>query len=561
MVEQVQRFYEGKYLDLINNLTKIESPTIADAHNLAIAEYLHNDKNPLPKLLEITDRMRTESNQQEWPMHPSWAIANYHICIYYFKIGKAKACEDLLHYMWEHSNLVEQTLGLFLSLLTIEYSIQYTFFSDSPKALSFLSNNFPTAQSIQNYFKGKINNQQFISLLTEKVHFAKLRYDVARAIKDNNEQSQNFLEDCVSKIAKISPETKTKKTISLYQIMPISCAALLLNDQTKYTTINGFATTQTHFAILNNNGISEILEKKCSSALLHLSKALNTRKGTEIYQPYHQIIYNIGLSYLLHKDKKKPKKAFRHFYSIIPVLSDFPYLWLRMAECCVDYYKARVAKLRKKTQLSEVIARRLSTPTKMYTILPTSDSKLFARFTPKGEGIDANLTLEFGEKCARRAMALCSNQQSTLSMQAALICEYICLELGDWQRAIELSKHPSLSAANIAPVTRFLSKIYASQASFYLQDYANACNLLKPLLIELRLNQITEYAVMLYQTAWRAHYANQEIEKSMMYQNKALEQNQNCIENILTKVAIDLQNRKQQQALSHIQSYSSKAED
>jgi CCR4-NOT transcription complex subunit 10 len=302
------------------------------------------------------------------------------------------------------------------------------------------------------------------------------------------------------------------------------------------------APDQNHYVIRVHHGLSELLQKRYSSALLAFSKALNSRKRCEIIHPFHQIVYGVGLSLLL---KQQPKEGFRYLYAIIPCCSRFANLWLRLAECCVLYFRQRVVKLRKQYQLTGVIARKLTTSTRTYTVLPMSDSRLFAKWAEIDE-IGAMMTLEFAEKCARMAVELCGKNQ-LLEQKSVLLCQYICLEMGDWQRANELSQ--KLLGSSAEPFTRFLARVYASQACFGMKDYVNACAVLKPNLIEVQFNRTPEYGIMLYQTAWRTHQASQEVDKSPIYMGKALEVDPSCREVVLTKVAADLQNKKMGNAL------------
>ena len=198
--------------------------------------------------------------------------------------------------------------------------------------------------------------------------------------------------------------------------------------------------------------------------------------------------------------------------------------------------------------MSDLIARRLSTPTRTYTILPISDSKLFARFGRLSEGIESNLTLEFGERCVRNALNLCNESQLSLKINATLLWEYITLEIGDYNQTIEINKSIVSNNNSIDPNIKFLSRIYASQASYMLGDYNNAFVLLKPNLLEVTLNK--EIGVMLYQTAWRVSLSINESDKSQNFLNKAIENNPNSREVLLTKVAHELQNKRTVQALA-----------
>lgn len=246
--------------------------------------------------------------------------------------------------------------------------------------------------------------------------------------------------------------------------------------------------------------------------------------------------------------KQKPRKAFHYFYSLLDILQDFPYLWIRLAECCVLFFKKTVSKIRGAKQMSRLIARRLSTPTKTYTILPIRDYKLFSRYGRISEGIEANLTLEFGERCARNALNLCNETQSALRINATLLWEYISLEIGNYEQTIEINKNVIANNNINDSVVKFLSRIYASQANFMLGEYQSAFANLKPNLIEVTLSK--ECGVMLYQTAWLASLGNNEPDKSQNFLNKAVEIDPNSWEVQLTKAALELQNKRTSQALA-----------
>ncbi|OHT11624.1 hypothetical protein TRFO_03815 [Tritrichomonas foetus] len=548
-------FYEGKYDSVIETLDKSPDKSISTHHNLAVSRFLLNGGDLLGEFDKIEKKIREEATfHDSWPLHPSWPLLQYHRALYFFNCGIYKECLDFLNDLWTHSDFIGNYLLLFVSLLTQEFSIRHSNFSLADKANNFISKNFPNDQAAQNFLKNRISNQNVIKNLVEKIYSNTLRLKLAQSMHVNDISSSSFVRDSLQKMDK-NLDAKKKKNASIYQILSLSSAALFQQDTKKLETILSLAPNQQHSSILNNRGVLELVQKRYSSALLLFSKALSTSTTHQMIHPYQRIVYNIGLSLL---QKQKPKKAFRYLYSIIPSLQHFAYLWLRLAECCVLFFRQRVAKLRRRTQLSSVVARRLSTATKTFTILPTSDAKLFSRYSGKCDGIERNLTLEFGEKCARNAMSLCTEQQSTLKTHAALLCEYICLELGDWQKTFDLSK--PMTTSNVEPVTKFLSRIYASQALYMMQDYNQACALIKPNLIEVQLNKNNEIAIMLYQTAWRAFQAKQDLERSLFYMNKSSELDSSCREVVLTRVAEELKNKRSAPALAALDAYKPKEE-
>jgi hypothetical protein len=144
-----------------------------------------------------------------------------------------------------------------------------------------------------------------------------------------------------------------------------------------------------------------------------------------------------------------------------------------------------------------------------------------------------------------------SGKNQALEQKSVLLCQYICLEIGDWPRANELSQR--LLTPSAEPLTRFLARVYASQAYFGMSDFANACAFLKPNLIEVQFNKTPEYAIMLSQTAWRTHQASPEYDKSPIDMGKAIETDPNCRE-----VAADLQNKKLASTLANLHSFKDK---
>lgn len=531
-IQSSSLFYDKKYDVLINNLTKTPEQSISKTHNITIANYLYKETNPLSELEETEKKIQKEAIiHDSWPLHPSWPLIQYHKALFYFNTGNEIQCFKTLENIWNHSKFISNYLLLFISILTQEFCIRHNNFQFADNTINFITKNFPSDQVTSNFLKGKINNPNFVTKITETVHTGTSRLKLARSIHENNSLSASFVRESLKKIDKNIDEKK-KKSFLIYQILSLSGAALHQHDFKKSEIILSLAPDQQDPAVLNNRGVLEFDQKRYSSALLLFSKALSTSKSDKIVHPYQRIIYNIGVANLLNQ---KPKKAFRYLYSIIPLIPYFPYLWLRMAECCVLYFKQRVAKLRKRKQLTSVIARQLSTSTKKYTILPASDAALFARYANPKDSVEEKLTLEFGEKCVKNAIELVKSDESQYSLKASatLLLEYICLELGDWSEAYENSQ-PIILSQNQEPLTKFLSRIYASQALYMMHDYQEACKILIPCLIEVQLNKNSESAITLYQTAWRTYRANNEIERSMTYMNKL---DTGYREVLLTKVA------------------------
>ncbi|KAH0794431.1 CCR4-NOT transcription complex subunit 10 isoform X3 [Histomonas meleagridis] len=552
MEKQADIFYQEKYNELLEAWNS-EPSEVQDIQNLAIVRYLNDGDSPLTSLQNAEDIIRKEAQIcDSWAMHPSWTLIQYHKCLYYFEIGRFEECSIILDKMWKNHSFINKLTLICISLLTYEFAIQTNDFHNVNKANSFFTKEFDNSiQNLSSFLKTTSVNENLSHKIIERYRYSHFRLEISQAIFKRDKKSLDFLSKSINDFEESSEFRNSQKSISLFKLIPLANASLFLEDYPKYDAYISRSTDSNNPIILNNKGLYEIIQKKYSSSLLLFSKALSIRPTPVLIQPYPKILYNIGISLL---SKQKPRKAFHYFYSIIDSVPDFPYLWMRLAECCVLFFKLRVAKIRNATQMSDLISRRLSTPTRTYTILPISDAKLFSRYGRYTEGIDSNLTLEFGEKCARNAIALCNDTQTSLKMSANLLCQYICLELGDYERTIDIEKIITDPNAKISPnnsidtTTKFLSRIYAAQAMYMIRDYKNACSKLKYSLFEVTLKK--EYGLMLYQTAWRTFLANNDLEKSFKNMNKAMEIDPNAPEILLTKVAIELQKKRTQQALA-----------
>lgn len=557
MQDQSSLFYDKQYSSLINNLNKSPQQSIQKSHNITIAKFLNNQSNPLSELEEIEKKIKNESIiHNSWPLHSSWPLIQYHKALYFFNLGNQIQCLKILQYIWENSDFINTNLLIFISVLTQEFCIRYNNFTLANKTINFMSKNFSSDQAVANFLKNKFSNANVMKNIVETAQINTNRLKLALSIHENSSSSSISISDTLRKVDK-SLDPSKKKNATLPQILSLSGAALYQHDTKKGEAILSLAHEQQDCAVLNNRGVLEFEQKRYSSALLLFSKALSTSKKDKIVHPYQCIIYNIGLSHL---QKQKPKKAFRYFYSIIQSIPYFPYLWLRLAECCVLFFKQRVAKLRRRTQQSSVIARVLSTSTKKFTILPISDSKLFSQHLKQGNNIDSHLTLEFGEKCVKNAISLMDSDdpQSEQKLAAILLYEYICLELGDWQMALQISH--SIPSQTVKSQIKCLAIIYASQAHYMLHNYQEACQILKLCFLEMQFVKSSESALTLYQTAWRVFQANADLERSITYMTKSLEYDSGCREVILTQVADDLRNKKFDEALKRLKKFIPKEE-
>ncbi|OHT09979.1 hypothetical protein TRFO_20969 [Tritrichomonas foetus] len=524
-----------------------------EIHNLAIVQFLATGENPLPSLESVANQIRSESPNESWPAHPSWNLLCYHICLYHFSVGNYSECSSRLSELWENSDNADRLIVLCTALLSIELYIRNGDNAFVDRAQAFLQQHFSNTEAVTSFLSAKVNDDAFVASVSNSVQFAALRANVAKASHLPPEEAKPLLESALSSVS-ISPDIKNRTLLPVKRVIPIACAALCLDDQARYITILETCDEQNHFAILNNRGIYELLQNRYSSALLHFSKALDSRHNNAVVYPYHQIIYNIGLSLLM---RQKARKAFKFLHSIIPLMSSSPYLWLRLSECCVLFYKQRVSKLRQRTQQTPVIARTLCTATRSFYILPQTDFKLYSKYPLQGDGYTADLNLEFAEKCSRNAIALCNTDDlQTVKHSAELVCAFVSLELGDGKRAADMGKAVS-SAQNVDAQRQFLAKIYSAQGNSMMGDASEARGILSRLMIES--NKVREKEALAVHSITFAlvYMASQDMRKAQDQLKRAQESAASRPEVVLTKVAFELKNRKPQFAIAALNQYSS----
>lgn len=561
MTSQPSLFYQGKYKQLLEEIEKIQDPSMQEIHNLAIVRFLATGQNPLTSLESIADQIRSESPNEPWPNHPSWNLLIYHISLYYFSTGNYSECSKYLKDLWDNASNADLLIVLCISLLSIELFIRTGDSSNVDKALSFLQLHFTNEEATTSFLTAKINDEKFVQKISQSVQFAKLRADVAKAIHISPSEAKQLYEKTLNSVV-ISPDVKNRTLLPVKKVIPIAFSALFLDDKAKYNTVLDNCNEQNHFAILSNKGIYELIQNRYSSALLHFSKALDARHNNSVVYPFHQIIYNIGLSLL---KRNKARKAFKFFHSIIALMPTSPYLWLRLSECCVLFYKQRVAKLRQRTQQTPVIARTLCTANRKFYILPQTDYKLYSKYPliqPNEELNDQNrylidLNLDFAEKCSRNAIALCPPDDKNLQgvkQAAELICSYVSLELGDGKRAVDKGK-VVYSSPNADIQTQFLAKIYSAQGNAMIGEVSEARGILSRLMIES--NKVREKDALAVHSATFAlvYIASQNMRKAQDQVKKAIESAATSPEVVLTKVACELKNKKPQSAISALTQY------
>jgi CCR4-NOT transcription complex subunit 10 len=528
-----------------------------EIHNLAIVRFLFRGDNLLPALGPLVEQIRRETLGDSWPIHPSWNLLNYHICLYHFYSGNLSECLSRLSLLWQNVESLDKLIVLCLSLLTVELTIRNGECEFLNKAVSFLQENFPTTEAVTTFLDGKIGEERWIAKIAEAVHFTNLRLQVHNALSLPVEGAREVLETLLGSVD-ISTDAKNRVQLAVSQAIPIAHAALYLDDQTRYIPVLESAENQSHFAILNNRGILDLFQKRYASSLLHFSKALDSRQNSAITHPYQQIIYNIGLALLM---RRKAQKSFEFLHSIIPVMSRSPYLWLRLAECCVMYYKQRVASLRQNTQVSSVIAREFSTATRTFIVLPQTDYRLFEKYPLPADGAStytADLNLDFAEKCTRNCMAICGDDPSLepVRKSAELLCSFVSLELGDGRRAAEMGKLV-YGAVNTESQRQFLAKIYTAQGYAIMGDTNEATRILSRLMIESSRDLKEKDVSVVYQLTFaRVALIGQDVKKAQIQLSKIPDSEAvKHPEVVLTKVAMELKARRPQQALAQLNSY------
>ncbi|EAX92672.1 hypothetical protein TVAG_317300 [Trichomonas vaginalis G3] len=538
-----QLFYHGKYDKLLNELLAIQDRSVQETHNLAITRYLITGDSPLPELQKLVDSIKAETlAQTSWPTHPSYALLMYHICLYYFRSSNYQNCIKNLNNIWANIDKIDKVIGLCVSLLTIELAIRTGENENIEKAFNFIQSNFQTPESITSLLASKNIDGQIVKEISQNVQYAKLRYDVSQLInKPMDEEVRNQLEEILSQ-KEITPDSKNRSPMSIAQVLPLACAALRLGDQMRFQTVLETADDAVNFSILNNRGISELLQKRYSSALLHFTKSLNSRPNNELIYPYHQVAYNLGISLLM---KHQPQNAFQFLYPIIPLMSRSPYLWLRLAECIVMYYKDRIQELRKQTQVNSVIAKKLSTESRTFYILPLPDNKLFDQYKTQ----NSNMTLEFAEKCTRNAITLCGYNPQLNSVRRAseLLCSFISLELGDGKRAADMGK--TVTADNtVDNQQKFLAKIYSAQGHLMVGESEESSKILSRLLIENDLKKEKDQLIRHALTFARVGMATNDTKRVENQLQKVSDTDQKKPEWVLTNIAFELQRRHVRQA-------------
>ena len=474
-------FYSEKYDKVQQALDSVPEQSISQQHNSTIIKYLKDGQNPLPSLLSLANKIREQTNTESpWVIHPSWALINYHIALYYYQHCQYEEAFAVVNSIWKNAKLVDQNTLIFVSVLTFELSISTKNWENASAALEFFAelrkDKAKFSSTLKKFFEKSPHSAEIVDMI-EKIQF---KVNTALNIAKGNEKKTE-LESNLKKAVNI-------QKLTMGQVLPLLSTAWHLHDIQKFERILEIAPNQSDLSITNNRGVLEITQGKYSSALLHFSKALGARKTSEIIQPYNKILYNIGVSLLF---KNKPTKASEILHMIVPTMPKFPYLWLRLAECSVMYYKQRVANLRTQKQLSQVIYRRISTATNTYTILPPSSAKLFAKYSSEKDYEGPELSLEYAQKCADNAIRFSSPNQEKIKVSAELISTYVSLELNEPQRALDHVVQITNSSVNDR-FAQLTANIYHSQALILMGEPGPAKTMLNSKILEYKLGAPTD---------------------------------------------------------------------
>ncbi|EAY19404.1 hypothetical protein TVAG_101220 [Trichomonas vaginalis G3] len=547
-------FYQEKYKQLIEKYEKIPNQSISVQHNLAILHYLVDGTNPFPTFMDITKKIQVECDSNNlWLIHPSWALVNYHIALFYYQRCQYENCSYILSSIWLHADFVDDLTMLFVSLLSIDLVRTVNDWKFFDKARAFLAEKVIKGEpvpALKQLLVKHFGDTPRCHIVEDQIKNVSMQVKIAKYITSSDEQSKNDVQ-------KLLLQYTNQKSLSIHQAFPLLSAAVYVNNNAAYGKVLDLIQNQfqTDTSIINNRGVYDILKEKYSSALLYFSNALNTRSNDEVTNPYHQVLYNIGLSLLF---KQKPRKAFEVFHSLIPVIPKFPYLWLRLAECCVMYYKKHVSKLRAKTQISPVIARRFSTPTRSFTILPASNAKIYNRFRDTKNGIFEDLNLEFAQRCALNAVHL-SDKKSQLLISALLICTFVSLEMSEWEQAANYVKE-IISNTDADSAIKFTARVYGAQALCMLHDKEKAIEYLRTQILEVAIGQ-SKKSIMFYLTYAQLYILNQDYESARAYLSKVTEQGQNVPEYVITSVQYSLKKGDTNDGLRVLSEFTQKEDD
>lgn len=457
-------FNRRNYKRLIDDLRSIQNKSSQEVHNLVISEYLYEGKSPLTELENLIKQIKPESNDS-WQQVLSYPLVLYHYALYLFKVLRYEDCKIQLDILWENKDNLDNLLLLCISFLSIEYALitdDNDYLQSTRKFLTERFENF----DLDALFKERNVSDATQVKLRNCLEYYELKIDICSMVKKKDCDCSKYLAE--SKLTDLSvPEILLYSYLAYYKNNKVAYK-LILND-IKFNNSDSFE-------IINNRGIFEFFQHKYSSALLLFSRAVNSRHNHEMIYPFHKIIYNTAVSHLLNQYSPKPKDAFKLFYSILPLMSKSPFIWLRLAECIIAYYKHKIDKVRRKTQLSSILHDAFRTETQSYYILPASDIVLCFH----GKNSVKEMTLQFAGYCASQCVDLCGNnkEHAAVRCKAELISAYIAMNMNCMNKAEHHIKtidnyKGRLESSNGSTFT--LASLYSSQIiTSFLQNIITA---------------------------------------------------------------------------------------
>ena len=467
-----ESFYLEKYGNQIKLYQNNKYLSISQRHNLIIYEFhMSQDyQKTINRLLELLNEIKEISeNKKLWYIHQNWPLINYHLAMLYHKMSNyAKSCKYIMK-LWNKKSIISDKLLYLTSILLREMinnrQLEWCLFRDEDgiknrldMGLKKLKEDMPNLAPLlsANYFSERF-------LISKCLYYT-----------DGRDKNAEF-------IKKLGSEKNTH----IYKIIPLLIVNIIRSDDIKYDKIykdlelflrsNPEAAT---YNILSKNisGIKNLYLKKYFKAQECFNELILSREHDFLSYPLEKVYYNLALSMLF---TDRPKKAFNLFYGLLESCSNFKHVWLRLAECCVLYYKKKVQKLRGEIQESPILYKKFSTKWKQYTFLPPTSIKIFSKYCSSQD-----ISLEFANICCQNAINICEKTQNKskddqkFSDYCHLIRIYICLELENYNLAIDICKYCLKNKSN---EMNFYGKIFESQALFYLQNIDSAINSLNSL--------------------------------------------------------------------------------
>lgn len=442
MTEYEQALFRNKNYRKLNDIYSRKSIKLkSDFHNQELIRYIYCNHSPFPGFKKLYDEFQ---ENEKWSEESTYPILLYNFSLLYFKIRKFELSIKLIYELWENEDKIRgnknKRVIIMMSVLTLELSM--IFYGKISLELTEKCLNILSAYEKQNV--------ACCPEILDCISNIRARINSCRVIGDTSktpEQKSTELEDIVQGIYQtdklVGSITGKKIILPVYSALSLTWMVSFdlskhgfhfCIDKTRYISILSNCSDPNNFAILNNKGIYELYNARYLSASLHFTKALHILEYKHNRSMRKKIIYNLALSHLM---KKKSHKAFKYFYSLTDSFSTSPYIWLRLAECVIMYYKQRVNKLRKRLQYCDIIAELYRTENMNVYILPLTDLKLFNMYIKDTK----DLNLSFGVRCAKNALNLIHKDMDAYSeiySQTISVLAYLYLELGDGHSASEL---------------------------------------------------------------------------------------------------------------------------